>query len=319
MKQFSNYQSWSAVSPWRLSWPRRLCGFTLVELLVVIGIIGVLIGLALPAVQHARGAGARLGCLNNLKQIGIALQNFHDSHGQFPPLPVRSIREASPNARLSWMALILAQLEHEALYRTSVEACQAGSEPEQNPPHIGFVTPVGVYVCPSDPRVLAPLTDTLGVQAAFASYVGVAGTEPPGTGRTFNGVLGISPGCRLSEITDGASQTILVGERPPPDSLQAGWWYPIKAWYPVGLRGPNNSLPLGEGRLHQEYDSCLVTRTFGPGRKDNRCDRFRFWSLHAGGGNFLFGDGSARFLAYSAEPLIMALASRDGGETVQVP
>jgi prepilin-type processing-associated H-X9-DG protein len=127
------------------------------------------------------------------------------------------------------------------------------------------------------------------------------------------------PGSRFAAVSDGLSQTIMVGERPPPDSLQAGWWYPGLVGYGTDFRGPNNVITLG-GVLLFGGDPCTKIRgTLGPGRLDNPCDRFHLWSLHTGGANFLFADGSARFLSYSAEPIVIALATRAGGETVAIP
>lgn len=298
---------------------RRRRGFTLVELLVVIGVIGIVIGLLLPAVQQAREVASRASCTNNLKQIALALHNFHDSHGQFPPRPFRSPEVSDPNACLGWMALILAEMDQGSLYNASVQACQLDLDPLNDPPHIGFSTVVRSYICPSDWRLGTPLTDKYNVTAAFTSYIGIAGLLPPGAKVGLLGILGGSPGCRLTDITDGTSLTILVGERPPPDSLQAGWWYPVYTEYCAELRGPNNGMSLGDSRNCVESDGCFVTVTFGLGRTDNRCDRLHFWSLHPGGANFVFADGAVHFLSYSAEPLIMALGSRNGGEVVELP
>src|SRR5947209_2520899 len=287
----------------------RRYGFSLIELLVVIAVIGILLGLLLPAIEQVRESGARVGCLHNLRQIGIALHRFHDSFGQFPPLRVGDPPGPDPNAYLSWMALILADIDQEPLYRASFDACAQDHNPLDNPPHVGFATVVRAYVCPDDGRLLSPLTDSFGVTAGFASYIGIAGSEPPGLEYGFEGVLGLFPGCRLADITDGASQTIMVSERPPPDSLQAGWWYPIYGGYGQGLRGPNNGLTLGY--IAMADDPCQITRVFGPGRTDNPCDRYRVWSLHPGGANFLFADGSARFMTYTTtDELMMALGSR---------
>jgi prepilin-type processing-associated H-X9-DG protein len=309
---------------------RPRSAFTLIETLVVIGVIGIVVGLLVPAVQSARDAAARISCLNNLKQIGLALHHYHDIHHQFPPLPVPSPISRDPNARLGWMALILPQMEQEPLYQASVQACQIDSnflhDPPHidDPPHIGFSTVVRSYACPSDSRLLTPLTDSFGVRATFTSYIGIAGTRPPpGATMGLVGVFPGSPGCRLSDIRDGTSQTIMVGERPPPDSLQAGWWYPIFHKLRTGFRGPNNFLLLGNTAYDyegEENEGCILSKeAFGPGRLDNPCDRFHLWSLHRGGANFLFADGSARYLPYSAEPLVMAMGSRSGGEVVELP
>jgi prepilin-type N-terminal cleavage/methylation domain-containing protein/prepilin-type processing-associated H-X9-DG protein len=297
-------------------------GFSLVELLVVIGLLGVLVGLVLPAVQQARASAARVGCLNRLRQVGLALHHFHDAHGRFPPLPVGPKAARDPNALLSWMALLLPQLEQEALYRASAEACRIDAEPLHDPPHVGLAAVVAAYVCPSDGRLLTPHTDRFGVRAAFTSYIGIAGTLPPGARTGLDGVLGGSPGRRLSDVTDGTSQTLMVGERPPPDSLQAGWWYSGIWFYGEGYRGPNNAFFIGNTAkaLGGADDGCIIVRaTLGPGRTDNPCDRYHLWSLHPGGANFLFADASARFLSYSAEPLMLALGSRSGGEVVELP
>ena len=299
---------------------QKRTAFSLVELLVVIGIIGILVGLILPAVQQARGAADRVSCLNNLKQIGLALHDFHDTYGQLPPRRVFPGQRTDPNLFLGWMALILPQMEQAALYQVSEQACQLDPDPLHNPPHEGVsdrptILPVSRRWTFHD----AGVTDRFGVMAAFTDYIGIAGTLPPGAAIGQDGTLGGDRGKRLAEITDGMSQTLMVGERPPPDSLQAGWWYPRFQSYGEGFRGPNNGLIFGGGKVRPN-DPCIVQKgTFGPGRTDNPCDRYHLWSLHTGGANFLFVDASARFLPYSAEPLMMALGSRSGSEVVDLP
>lgn len=291
-------------------------GITLAEVLVVTSILGVLVGLLLPAVNRTRAAAARAGCQNNLKQIGLALHQFHDTHGCLPLLPHKKASPGDPNAILAWMALLLPQVEQGGLYQASVEACRADPNPLHTPPHLAATVAVPVYVYPADARLRAALTDSLGFTATFASYVGIAGVVPPGAKQGLSGMLGGPVGSRLGSATDGLSQTLLAGERPPPDSLQAGWWYPGAVGYATGFRGPNNGLFLGGGLL-LEGDPCVVTKgTFGPGRKENPCDRFHVWSPHPGGANFLLADGAVRFFPYSAEPTILAMASRSGGEII---
>ncbi len=299
--------------------------FSLIELLVVIGVLGTLFGLLLPAVQQAREASARASCLNNLKQIGTALHSFHATNGRLPPLPAnRDTDPKNPNVVLGWMVLILPQMGEETIYRASVEACTLDEDPLNNPPHTQMASVVRSYICPSDGRLLQPLSDPFSVRAAFTSYIGIGGTNPPGDNRgkegAFGGLFGKKPaGINFSAITDGTSTTLMVGERTPPDSLQAGWYYPNYGGFATGFRGPNNVLVLG-GPTQQSMDPCALTGvTFGPGRTDNPCDRYHLWSLHPGGANFLFADGSARYLTYAAESQMMAIGSRSGGEIVNLP
>jgi prepilin-type processing-associated H-X9-DG protein len=254
-----------------------------------------------------------------MRQIGLALHSFHDSHGQFPPVPLKKSKPSDPNRLLGWMALILPQIEQEALYRASEQACRLDTNPLHDPPHLGLASVIQLYLCPADGRFTVPATDTFGVTASFTSYIGIEGTLAQGARVGKDGVLGDSRGRRLTDITDGTSQTIMVGERPPPDSLQAGWWYPGFNYYEEGLRGPNNGIFLGFGKMFPNDPCALGKWTFGPGRTQNPCDRFHLWSLHSGGANFLFADASARFLPFSAEPAMMALGSRSGGEVVDLP
>ena len=289
-------------------------GFSLVELLTCIGIITLLLGLLLPAIQRSRETQARLACTSNLKQIGLALHNYHGDLGRLPPAPAQYNRISSdPNARLSWTALILPYVEQNALWSKSVAALRLDMSPWHNPPHVGLATVIRLYVCPTDSRLTNALTDANGITAAFTSYLGVSG------GTSDNGVLGWPrPGIRLADIRDGTSNTLMVGERPPPDTLQAGWWYTGASdgsWMP--RRGPDEGFPVA-GVTFIPGDPCQGPFKFGPGRTDNACDRFHFWSLHQGGANFLFADGSCRFLPHSAERLMNALGTRAGGEIVDL-
>lgn len=294
-------------------------GSSLIELLVVIGIIGILVGIILPAVQQMRGAAVRMSCANNLRQIGLALQNYHSSYSRLPPARSDPLTGRDPNALLGWMALILPQMEEESLYSLCQQACQMDPNPMHNPPHVGFGSVVKPYVCPSDGRLLVPLTDRFSLTATYTSYIGFGGALPQNSDRILPGVFSRAPGIRLTDILDGTSNTVMVGERPPPETLDAGWWYPVFVADGNGLRGPNNFLLVG-GIKYFSQDPCVGGRgTFGPGRLENPCDRFHVWSQHTGGANFLFADGSTRYLSYSAEPLLVALVSIAGREPVEVP
>src|SRR5262249_31936731 len=131
------------------------------------------------------------------------------------------------------------------------------------------------------------------------------------------GVFGPAPGNRLADISDGTSNTLMVGERPPPDSLQAGRWYTFQ-FVPAFAPGPDGFMPIPAPRWAFDLECAPAGSRFGPGRTDNPCDRLHFWSLHPAGANFLFADGSTRFLSYSAEPIMVALATRAGGEVVDL-
>jgi prepilin-type processing-associated H-X9-DG protein len=299
----------------------QIAGFTLVEVLVVVGVTGVLIGMLLPAIQWTRHAAARSGCQNHLRQLGLALHDYHGLNARFPPIPVRSGMQSDPNVLLGWMALILPHMEQAELFRTSERACRVDQDPEHNPPHVGFATVIKVFVCPSDSRLGVLQTDRWDTTAAYSDYIGVAGSFSATELRRVPGVIGSNPGVELAEITDGASQTLLAGERPPPDSMQAGWWYPSAIGSGFYNRGPNNQLWFGPVILSLGDDECRIARRgyFGPGRLDNSCDRYHFWSLHPTGANWLFADGSVRFLAYSADQILPALATYAGGEPVSLP
>jgi prepilin-type processing-associated H-X9-DG protein len=289
------------------------------ELLVVIGIVGLLCGLILAGVQQARETAARASCWNNLMQVGVALHSFHDVNRSLPPRSFTTPPNGDPNAYLGWMALVLPYMGQEQLYQASVKACRLDANTFNNPPHVGLATIVGAFVCSSDSRLLSPRTDKFGLTASYTSYIGIGPSFLVGPKRIYQGIFGNEPGCRFAAVTDGLSQTIMVSERPPSDSLQGGWWYPNFVLVGPNARGPNNWLSMGPIMLAEDDECYAPTSSFGPGRTSNPCDRYHLWSLHTGGANFLFGDGSVRFLTYAAEPLIIPLATRSGGEVINLP
>jgi prepilin-type N-terminal cleavage/methylation domain-containing protein/prepilin-type processing-associated H-X9-DG protein len=301
-------------------------GFTIVELLVVIGLIGILVGLLLPAVQAARGSAARTQCLNNARQIALGLHQHHDVHGRLPP-DNPTDEPNDPSKLLHWTALILPHLEQATLWSEAIQACRLDSASYNNPPHVGHVTIVKAFVCPSDSRLYTPLTLQDGSQAAFTSYIGIAGSPRGGSFVDLSGtllfkpaagVLGQDPGTRFAQISDGLSQTLMVGERPPPAIANAGRWY-SRIVYEPNFPGPDGAMLIPQHLLFPQ-DTCEVSgRGFGPGRIDNPCDRFHFWSLHPGGGNFVFADASVRYVPYTAAALLPALATRAGDEPVELP
>ena len=131
-------------------------------------------------------------------------------------------------------------------------------------------------------------------------------------------MLFLDSAVRLTDISDGTSNTIAIGERPPSADLYFGWWYAG-----VGQLGNGDAdTHLGVRGLNERVagSTCPVgSYHFAAGRVRDQCDMFHFWSLHPGGANFAFADGSVRFLSYSADSVMPALSTRAGGETASVP
>lgn len=282
---------------------RRRNGHTLFELLVVVAIFAVLTGLILPAVQGARNAALRLSCKSRLRNIGLALHQFHD---EFQTLPA-GVQE-SPFSSLGpsyamtipWHVQILPQLDQGPLYQEAMSAYRADPFVGNNPPHNGADIVLKAYVCPADnERSLngRPLT----------SYLGVAGTSHA----KGNGVLFEYSQIHLLQVTDGLSNTLMVGERPTGIHGSWGGWYGGWGQTQDGFA----SVIMGvRERAVAEVNCSLRPMPFAPGNIRNPCDFFHFWSQHGGGSNFLFADGSVRFLSYSADATLPALATRSGGE-----
>ena len=285
-------------------------GFTLLELLVVIAVIGVLIGLLLPAVQKVRATAVRVTCQNNLKQIALAAHNAESTGGVLPPGITLSTKiEPFPN--IGWLGRLLPQVEQEPLWKLSVTAYENRPNNPFALPHLGIMTPVKVYACPADSRQSEVRDTHQNLRVAVGGYLGVLGTDY----RTPSGVLYAGSRVRLTDITDGTSNTLLAGERPPSPDFWLGWWYASGA---VGGSG-DTTLGVRELNSGTEPYTAMCPRgpyNFRPGKVDQQCDAFHFWSLHPGGANFAFCDGSVRFLQYTADAVLPALSTRAGGEAV---
>lgn len=291
-------------------------GITLVETLVVMGIVGMLVALAMPAVQRLRGLADRVACQSQMRQIMVAMHHHHHDRGSFPP---GAFVTGTPESRLSWLAHLLPYVEQTTLYRMALEDQRLYPGSSQIGLHRAQTTVIRLYTCPGDVRLRDIHADVYGDLGAFTSYVAAASVRHPTTQQRHLTAYAAT----ISEITDGTANTIAFGERPPPDSFIAGWWYHgALAWGFRPLRGPNGVLLLSGAKLAPgNWPDCAVsTYTFGPGRLSNNCDRMHFWSVHGGGANFAFVDGSVRFVAYSAgSDLIAKLLSINGGETDALP
>ncbi len=295
--------------------PRR--AFTLIELLVVIAIIAILIALLVPAAQKVRAAAYRAQCQNNMKQMGIALHNYHDTHGR---LPKGTDTTWGDRWFLSWMGSLLPFIEHNALARTIEPEYKRSLSPwgywwspgwGGATPHYALGMIVENYRCPSDVRELvAPIDMGNGniTPIAFTSYLGVSGTN----GQAADGILYYKSQVRLTDITDGTSNTFMVGERPPSLNLWFGWWYAGAGYDNMGT----GDVVLGSRDFgYANSMGCPPSMTgYGPGSINNGCDQVHFWSMHENGGHFLRGDGSVRFVSHAANSVLPALCTRAGNE-----
>lgn len=275
-------------------------GFTLIELLVVIAVIAILIALLLPAVQQVREAARRMRCKNNLKQIGLALHNYHDTERSLPPQTIVDRTGPTETGWWSWRVRILPQLEQQTLYRQIDLREDIWANADKYKPYTS--KRLNVFMCPSDPHVdrIAESFEVFpgGEAYALTSYFGCRGS---GEAIPDDGVFpAINHVVAFKDIIDGTSQTILVGERPADSNLEWGWW---AAGVGVDEEG------LGDHVLD-------AFEGFYPGDPGNTMsDVTHFWSAHSGGAHFALSDGSVRFLAYTIdEKVFTSLTTRNGGE-----
>lgn len=259
--------------------PRR-CGFTLIELLVVIAIIAVLIALLLPAVQQARESARRSQCKNNLKQMGLAVHNYHDVHNQFPP---GGIDGGGRNKATHWV-FILPYMEQGSLYN------QFRFEVDMSDPvnYDAKATPVASYFCPSFPRTQrAVITNPPdhnydGARNDYAFNHGVGHCHSASAAH-MTGVANLNSSLGVQHITDGTSNVILIGEKRTTqrrDNPGTTDWDPDGPYWRWGGFG---------GRLTVYPMNQDVLPTFN----NNNAN---FGSPHTGGCQFVFCDGSVRFI-----------------------
>lgn len=295
--------------------PRR-SGFTLVELLVVIAIIGILVALLLPAIQAAREAARRTQCNNNLKQIGLAMQNYHDSSKLLPPGGM------SGGNRLSWHVLILPFVELRTLYDRVNFNANTGNGYDvaaATAPNDITTELVASYVCPSAPRskwfengsTTVFTTHYYGIMGPKGANVGTGGvyrwdnTSAPGHGGfATQGVLLRRDSLGFADVLDGTSNTFLVGEISWVKTA-AGVDNPsYRRWF----RGCDGSACGGTKNI---LDGIKVT----PYNGSNNFNDVSFGSEHSGACLFVMCDGSVKSVSENVDlDVYKATASRDGTE-----
>ncbi len=171
----------------------RWHGFTAIEVLIVIGLMGLLVGLTLQGVQSVRSAAAKTNCADRMRQIGLALHQYHNVTGRLPAGAATTSNSFGPDAEPSvhWLAKLLPYIEQDALAAQMRLAHQQDPIPWHNPPHTGLATVVRLFTCPADSRLsspsMGPLPGPAGQIGAFTSYLGVKG----GFSGQNNGVLGV--------------------------------------------------------------------------------------------------------------------------------
>ncbi len=305
--------------------PRR--AFTLIELLVVIAIIAILIALLLPAVQQAREAARRTQCKNNLKQLGLALHNYHDTYNVFPMGNV--VRRDSAGALFgdgwTYHSRILPYIEQSNLYNqvSDVIGTDAGTQTSAKQILAGRTTAISTFQCPSHPSGSGN-TSKNGYQ--LSTYNAVCGTtsfnddqmdQLTDIGYRANGIFFLNSRVRIGDVTDGTSNTFMVAE--VPDELRGA---PNRMTgsdrrYNFSAGGDGNPpTDSTESLIGMETDDPINANTRDANGLFNNDGEYA-GSYHTGGAQFCLADGSVRFISENISmTTYRRLATRDGGEVV---
>jgi prepilin-type N-terminal cleavage/methylation domain-containing protein/prepilin-type processing-associated H-X9-DG protein len=326
--------------------PSNRRGFTLIELLVVIAIIAILIGLLLPAVQKVREAAARMKCSNNLKQLGLACHNYHDTTGSLPPSYRFALVSASPLRidSFSGLSLLLPHIEQNAIgtrYDYKSVFCDNSAPFTANVNQPLIITHLKVMQCPSAesdrlynftlPGSAVGLPFNLSWQASAGDYGVVSGV----LGSFWNQVPGILPDSgqrhgmlrvsstatftglmKLETVSDGTSNTIMLAEiAGRPGIWMGGRKQASHSAYPLGVPGGGwGDAVNGEHWINGSSEDGMTQ----PGLCVINCRNDQaLYSFHSGGANVVMGDGSVRFLQKSINPANFAyMVTAQRGEVI---
>lgn len=331
--------------------PLKRPGFTLVELLVVIAIIGILIGLLLPAIQAAREAARRMSCSNNMKQMALAMHNYHSVHGCLPP---SWLNPGAGDSGWSAQARVLSFLEQGAIEEDVDFSVSYSSVSVNGVPISAFR--VDGYLCPSEPNYQTRNSGTPSVPTYVPmSYMVNSGTWfvfDPATKQGGNGMFGPEQFPAFRDCTDGTSNTLLLGEVKTytpyyRDEGLSNPGNPVMPTDPSQICGMGGSFKTNsghtewvDGRVHQsgftstfspnaevicdeggtEYDVDWTFAREGKTATEKTYAAVTARSWHPGGVQVALTDASVRFVAETIDlPNWQALSTRNGGEVVSVP
>jgi len=280
-------------------------GLTLVELLTVLGVIGLLVAMSLPAVHRIREAARRTHCSNTMRQLAVAMSGYEASNGTLPS----ALSTDEPYRWTTWMMKLTPYLDEKAVFDRIITDYDSGVSPFFD--HALREKSLKVFACPSDPESGVPHVTHGGRVVGSTNYLGVSGTDY----LSKDGVLYLNSKTDLPDVLDGLNNTIMIGERPPSSDYWYGWWYSGSGQAKTG--SADNHLGVKELKYNGSIylDGCSSgPYYFQPGKR-SQCDTLHFWSHHSGGAYFARVDNSIGFHSYDSKDVLHKLATRRDGET----